>query len=69
MQLTKISITTGKSNTMEIPISEKQYDAWLNSDRLVQEAFPFLTIDQLEFLISGMTPSEWDDLFADEDSE
>lgn len=35
---------------------------------LIQNAFPFLTPDQREFLMTGITPDEWDDLFS-EDSD
>ena len=32
----------------------------------VQDAFPFLTADQREFLMSGLTPQEWTALFGEE---
>lgn len=31
-----------------------------NQGALIQNAFPFLTLDQREFLMTGMTPEAWD---------
>lgn len=33
---------------------------------LVQDAFPFLTDDQREFIMTGLTPEDWDQLFGEE---
>ena len=32
----------------------------------IQDAFPFLNKDQREFLMTGTTPEEWDQLFSKE---
>jgi hypothetical protein len=34
---------------------------------LMQNAFPFLSPDEREFLISGTTPEEWATMFGGED--
>ena len=34
---------------------------------LVQEAFPFLTAGEKEFIISGLTEQEFDNLFGEDD--
>ena len=58
-------------------VTDKEYsvkvgfDDWKDwqSGALVQDAFPYLTADQREYLISGFTPAEWDRTFEDvEDS-
>ena len=33
----------------------------------IQDAFPFLTPEQREFLMTGITPGQWDELFAEEE--
>jgi len=38
---------------------------WLHGDKLAQDAFPFLSHTEREFLISGITPDEWNELFGD----
>lgn len=37
-----------------------------NAGALIQDAFPFLSASEREFLISGIPPDEWDRLFAHE---
>lgn len=56
----KRSALTGKWNTMEIPLTLEQIDAWRTGNRSIQQCFPHLTVDQREFLITGSTPAEWD---------
>jgi len=40
-----------------------------NKGALIQEAFHFLTVAEREFLISGITPAEWDKLFGTNEQE
>lgn len=37
-----------------------------NEGKLIQDAFPYLSPDEREFLMTGLTPQEWEDLFKDE---
>lgn len=36
---------------------------------LIQDAFPMLDADQREFLLTGITPDEWDAMFSDDEGE
>ena len=63
MEVTKKSTLTGSTNTMDLPITSEQL-YWYNNGMLAQEAFPSLTPPQREFLISGITPDEWDKYFG-----
>lgn len=38
-----------------------------NAGLKIQHAFPFLNADQREFLMTGITSEEWDELFGDDD--
>lgn len=72
VKLEKISVFTGKRNTMEFPDGiEARIAAWKRpgSRQMVQEAFPDLTADQREFLLSGATPEEWDEATREDDDE
>lgn len=61
MLITKISPFTGKPNTMNLNIDPEKYAAWARGEGPhIQDAFPHLTPDEREFLISGTTPEEWD---------
>ena len=37
---------------------------WIHEGKLAQDAFPFLAHEQREFLISGITPVEWNEMFG-----
>ena len=36
------------------------------SGSLIQDAFDFLNADQREFLMTGMTPEDWKEMFGEE---
>lgn len=45
-------------------ISKKMWDDGM----LIQEAFPFLTAEEREFLMTGTPPHVWDEMFAEVES-
>lgn len=67
MLITKVSMFSGKENTLDLPITADQLVAWERGDTLIQNAFPHLTADQREFLITGVTAEEWNAMFGSED--
>jgi len=58
MKITRKSGLTGAINTRDLDITPKQYTQYL-SGTLAQLAFPHLSADDREFLITGITPEEW----------
>jgi len=58
---------TGKTNTMDLDITEDQIEAW-HAGQLVQNAFPKLNADEREFLMTGLMPDSWDELTEEEDA-
>ena len=58
MLITRISPFDGVKRSIELPITEEQYLAWDNGE-LIQVAMPDLTLEQREFLITGLTPKCW----------
>ena len=65
MQITKASPITSKETSMEIDVTEDQIKAWENG-QLIQDAMPNLSADEREFIMTGITPDEWDEVFGDE---
>ena len=55
------SLISGKTNTMDLPITEKQIETWQNGG-LIQDVFPELTLDEREFIKTGITSDEWQKL-------
>jgi type IV secretory pathway ATPase VirB11/archaellum biosynthesis ATPase len=65
MIITRTSMFSGKEYSIEIPVTEAQIEAWQNGE-LIQKAMPKLTADQREFLMTGVTPEEWEAEFGSE---
>lgn len=44
---------------------EEGWIRWTVQGNMVQDAFPFLSSSEREFLMTGITDDEWDQLFKD----
>jgi hypothetical protein len=51
----------------EVTVTGGDYMRWKNG-ALVQNAFPNLTPDQREFLMTGATPAQWREMFGRADT-
>jgi len=65
MQITKLSPISMKDNTREIDVTQSQLDRW-KAGELIQNVMPHVSADDREFLMTGITPEEWDAHFSDE---
>ena len=54
----------GKAHTVQV--HGKDYRAWQNGKH-AQDAFPYLSANERELLISGIYPSCWDNMFPPEE--
>lgn len=60
------SMETGKSMVFNCSIDSFRIGLQLyRNGMLIQNAFPFLSDDEREFLISGLLPAEFDGLFKE----
>jgi hypothetical protein len=66
MQITRTSPLSGITRTREFEISEEQLSRYMRG-ALIQEAFPHLTPDEREFILTGITEEEWDEAFLEEE--
>jgi hypothetical protein len=64
MQITRTSILTAKTRTMNIAVTQEQLDAW-HSGKLIQDVMPHLSEDEREFIMTGITAEEWDMAFSE----
>ncbi len=62
MKITKTSILSNKTNTLDIQVSQDQITSWQNGEP-IQNAMPGLSADDREFLMTGITPDEWENNF------
>ncbi len=63
MQITRTSRLTGKTSVMDLNLTQAELDAWVDG-MLIQDAMPQLSAEEREFLMTGITPAEWDSVFA-----
>lgn len=65
MKVTKQSMFSGKTHTLDLEVTEAQMQEWLTSPRtrVIQDIFPNLTPSEREFLMTGVTAEEWDSEF------
>lgn len=68
MQVTRKSVLSGIERTLDIPVTQEEFDKW-NSGMLIQEAMPNLSPDQREFILTGIVSEEWDSTFKEDDDE
>ena len=58
MKIYRRSLISGKTNTMDLPVTLKQIEQWRGGG-LIQDVFPDLTREEREFIKTGITPNEW----------
>ena len=67
LELKRRSSISGKMNTRMLPITQEQVNEWVDKGTLIQDAFPWLDNNEREFLLSGATEEEWDELFGEDE--
>ena len=64
MLITKKSMVTGNSATKNIDVTQTQLNAWENG-ALIQDAMPQVSAPDREFIKTGITNDEWNNLFKE----
>ncbi len=65
MNITRTSLFSRVTRTLDLPVTEAQLDAWASGE-LIQNAFPDLSPDDREFLKTGITSEEWKQMFSED---
>jgi len=60
--ISRISGFTQEHHDMVMDIDWEDYAAWMNG-MVIQKAMPYLTADEREFIMTGITKEEWDKVF------
>jgi len=66
MRIIRTSRLTGNTTYWDMPITQEQMSAWVDGG-LIQNVMPHLTADQREFIMTGITPSEWVEAFGEDE--
>ena len=71
MIVRKTSPYTGKTNKMDLNITQEQVDEINNPQRTkhIQNIVPHLTAIEREFLLTGYTGQDWEDMFGKDEEE
>ena len=59
MIITKTSMLSGNTSSMNIDVNQDQIDLWQGGS-LIQNVMPDLSADEREFIMTGVTAEEWD---------
>jgi len=66
MKITRTSPYSGKTVTLDLPITYQQWADWKNG-AYIQDAMRNLTADEREFILSGILPGEWEEMWGEEE--
>ena len=61
MLITRQSPISGITRSLELPVTAVQLAAW-HAGTYIQDAMPELEPEEREFLMTGITAEEWEDL-------
>ena len=64
MIITRTSPFSHKTSSMDLDVTEDQIADWV-SGTLIQDAMPHLTPEQKEFIMTGITSEEWDEMVGE----
>jgi len=48
---------------LDLDVTQEQLDRYKKGDDYIQDVFPNLSPENREFIKSGITPEQWDELF------
>ena len=64
MKITKTCVYTNRKNTMDIDITEEQYEQFKQGGD-IDEIMPSITYEERQFLLTGALPDDEDSLYND----
>ena len=67
-EATVVTVCPFCGHANEVEVNEADYFDWAFDGVLAQDAFPYLSADEREMLISGICPKCWEDTFGKEEA-
>lgn len=62
MEITKTSIHSGITRTLNLDVTAEEIATW-KAGELIQDAMPRLNADEREFIKTGITSQEWQEIW------
>lgn len=70
MKVVRRSILDGRERTLDLPIEIEQWERWYGDNPpLIQDCFPQLSASEREFILTGMTDEQWNELSDELENE
>lgn len=63
MKITRTSQVSGVTRTLDLDVTEAQLAVYNEGRTPLQDCFPHLSSDDREFIKTGITAEEWEQLF------
>ncbi len=67
MRVTRKSELSGRTHTLELPVTEEQLQRYERREDLLQNIFRDLSPTEREFIKSGITDEEWRGVFGSDE--
>ena len=64
MRITRKSAISGVERTMDLPVNPEDYISWVAGYGNIQDLMPYLSDNDREFILSGITSDEWNTAFV-----
>ena len=64
MIIKRTSQVSGITREFDLPVTLEQMGRYESGLETIQDIFPHLTADEREFIKTGVTAEEWDNMFA-----
>lgn len=68
MIVIRVDPFTQKEHSQEINVTEQQLDQW-RGGRNIQDVMRHLTDDEREFIMTGIMPDSWEEIFKGQEDE
>lgn len=66
MLIEKTSNYSGITRILDLDVTADEFNAWQGGET-IQSAMPRLNADEREFIMTGVTPEEWEEMFGAEE--
>ena len=67
MKIQRTSAHSGISRTLDLAVTLEEYASWRGGE-LIQNAMPRLNADEREFIKTGITAEEWEQIFSPQEA-
>lgn len=68
MIVTRVSMLTGVERVREMDITQEQLNRWASGEK-IQNVFPKLSVDEREFIMTGITGEEWEEYWEERERD